>query len=113
MTQLYHYTCADHGEPGIRASGVIRPGLDELVWLTDLAEPIRDALGLTQHVTRCDRMAYRFAVQDNGYTLPWHRARLALPRVYVDELEAAPGVMPMHWWVSGRPVRVVRRRTSS
>jgi hypothetical protein len=104
---LYHYTC-EHGARGIRTSGgVLVPGLDRLVWLTDLDTPVRDALGLWSFVTPCDRTAYRFEVaEDNGYTWPWvGPGRWAMDPAYVELLEAAPGVMPRHWWVSGREVR--------
>lgn len=108
MTVLYHYTCHDHGEIGIRESGLIKPGRDGLVWMTDLDVPVREALGLTSYSLRCDRTAVRFEVTDNGYTQPWVRARRGLDPRFVADLEAAPGIMLMHWWVSGRPVRLAR-----
>jgi hypothetical protein len=43
---LWHYTCADHGAPGIDRTGELRPNrhpllpeLGPVVWLTDLTDP--------------------------------------------------------------------------
>lgn len=108
---LYHYTC-HHGYLGIVASGQLRPHghpwFDEpLVWLTDLAEPWRDALGLTSHTIDCDRTRYRFQVADSATTIRWTSYRRSVPRRTAITLENQPGSMPAHWWVSAVPVPVL------
>lgn len=103
---LWHFTCA-HSVAGIERTGTLRPHRhpmigQPLVWLTDLAQPFRDALGLTSHTLRCDRTEYRFLATDISETVWWpsySRAR-GLARQVCTALEAAPGAMPRHWWVS-------------
>lgn len=103
---LWHYTCR-HGHDAIR--GWLHPGTDGMIWLTDLDAPIRDALGLTMHLTNCDRTEYRYAVLDTSEVVPWWLAR-KLPDVVEparrEALETARGAMPMHWWVAATPVPV-------
>lgn len=104
---LYHYTC-EHGYQGIGASpaGVLLPNAG-LVWLTDLDVPVREALGLTSHTLSCDRTAYRYrAIAALAHVRPWSQARRSVPRDVREALESAPGVLPMHWWVSAWPVLV-------
>jgi len=103
---IYHYTCLDHGAPGIARDGYLRPGLDGLVWMTDLDEPHREALGLTMHVTRCDRTARRFEVA-SVQAVAWTEVRREMAPAYVRALELAPGVMPRHWYISRSPVQVI------
>ena len=62
---LYHFTCDDHGYPGIVRTGTVlprqhpfMPGLGPLLWLTDLAEPpTPESVGLTSQNLKCDRLA--------------------------------------------------------
>lgn len=110
---LYHYTCSDHGAPGIEREGLIIPGRMRGVtipqarwaWFTDLNTPIRDALGLTSHYARCDRTAHRYIVED-PHIVPWHTIRRNVSQRIRNALESAPGAMPMHWWVADQPVAV-------
>ncbi len=107
-TRLYHWTCADHGEPGIRRSRLIWPfphvmlGLPPMVWLTSEPAQGRESLGLTSTYLSCDRMAYRVTVNvDDAFTIdhwPTSRARrLANPDV-VRDLERFG--RPDTWWIS-------------
>lgn len=111
---LYHYTCG-HRAPMIRQDQHIRPGNDlgtlkvpwsAFGWFTDMAVPVRDALGLTSYCLDCDRTEYRFTVLGEPAELvPWVSVR----REYDDWgrlLESAPGARPRHWWVSPLPVFV-------
>lgn len=114
---LWHYACK-HTRQAIGDEGVLVPmrallGPDmevpwtgELVWLTDLSVPIRDALGLTQTITKCDRTEYRYRVTDTSHVLPWIEVRKALPRGDIHMLEDDPGARPRHWYVTtvGTPV---------
>lgn len=105
---LYHYTC-DHGAGAICRDGVIlkpqpSPVMphQRVLWLTDLDSPARKPLGLTMHTLDCDRTANKFAVHGPVAVLHWPEARhLYFPRWWVEELEAAEGAMPMHWFVTG------------
>ena len=114
---LYHYTCP-HWAPTIRAEGTLRPNVWDptgipLLWLTDLAVPYRDALGLTSQSLDCDRLAFRFAVKGCAHIVwwpTWRRVALAQGAVsptFVESLEGAPGAAPVHWWVTRWPVEVV------
>lgn len=105
---IYHYTCDDHGRPGIERDGVIRPGIDGFAWFTDLDVPHREALGLTMHYTRCDRTAHRFEIDpDDPALTPWTVARRAVPPAYRAALDASPGALLRHWFVAETPVRVI------
>lgn len=102
---LFHYTCRDHGLPGIREAGELRPNEGApfaLVWLTDMAVPDRDALGLTSNWLHCDRMDVRITVPDHPAITPWWRWRRANPDLWpwTAALEAAFGARPAHWFVS-------------
>lgn len=116
---LWHYTC-DHAARKI--DGVLTPGADRieriaelakrglrvpwttrLVWLTDLDYPDRDALGLTSTLLTCDRTAHRYRVLDVDQCVPWTSVRRDFPRH--EWIEAAPGVMPRHWFVAFGPIR--------
>lgn len=106
MSVLYHFTCEDAFEP-ILLDGFLRPGHDGLVWLTDLPHAPRTALGLTSYSLSCDRMAHRVLVRQSADTVWWMKfRRMCLPAAkdVITGLESAPGVMPMHWWVSWKPV---------
>lgn len=127
MKTLYHYCCA-HSVAGINRDGMVRSTFDQkpdvdlgpvtgFSWFTDLDVPIAAALGLTSFTLDCDRTEARFTVTDPSSIVPWVAARRLLPRWFVAGLEGAPGVMPMHWWLSASPVSVavpaVFARTSS
>lgn len=103
---LWHYTC-DHHVEAIKAEGVARPMLDEFVWFTDLAEPVRDALGLTMHTLTCDRTRHRFRVVGSASVLPYVTIRRTLPRGWREGLEESEGAMPRHWYVSREAVPVI------
>jgi len=108
VRELYHYTCSDHGLPNIAATGVLEPRgvLARLVWLTDLATPNRDALGLTSHLLDCDRTEIQLRVPWHRSIRPWWVWRRAHPehRAWTTELELAPGARPAHWFVSASPL---------
>jgi hypothetical protein len=75
-----------------------------LVWLTDLEEPDRAALGLTSTTLSCDRLAYRCTVdtEDAEPWAVWSHGRVDPRRV----MELTFGHAPAHWWVSQVPVAV-------
>ena len=104
---LYHYTCLDHGHPGIYGSGFVRPGRDGLVWLTDLDAPVRDAIGLTRVSLNCDRGAARYRVENDGSVVSWIEFRKQVAPEIRDELEMFFGAMPMHWFVAWHPLDAV------
>jgi hypothetical protein len=111
---LYHYTCDDHGLPGIREAGELRINARSplpLLWLTDLEVPDRNALGLTSNYISCDRTAVRITVTDHPGVVPWWRWRRAHPeaRAFASALEAAWGARPAHWFVSESPLPVELR----
>lgn len=105
MSVLYHYTC-DHGHEAI--TDTLRPNgwPLQVVWLTDLDLPMRDALGLTSHSLSCDRTAHRYRVTDANTAAPWSTYRRTIDPLVAHALESTPGVKPMHWWVSVAPVPV-------
>lgn len=112
MSALYHYTCY-HGNAAIAEDGgIIKPGPDGMVWLTDLRVPIRDALGLTSVYITCDRIAFRWAIDPIPETVEWwpRWLRHATPawRKWGRLIEMAPGVRPAHWYVSTIPVEGVQ-----
>lgn len=121
-TPFYHYTC-DHGHEAIGAAGSLKPPselvdpstyanwpqwqrpLMEMIWLTDLPEPIREALGLTRKTT-CDRTVHRYRVV--GFIpMRYTAIRRDLPKRLRGDLESASGALPVHWWVAYTPVPVV------
>ncbi|WP_350351904.1 hypothetical protein ABS642_00895 [Microbacterium sp. A8/3-1] len=113
LPRLFHFTC-DHGAIGIRESGMIQinrpplPGAPAVLWLTDLEVPNRDGLGLTSRILSCDRTSHRFEVTRPHGVLHWNDAkREHFPRAQIEALEATPGAMPMHWYVSGLPQEVI------
>lgn len=110
--RLYHFTCS-HALPHIMREGVLKPNahpmfhasVPAVVWLSDLAEPLRDALGLTSAFLTCDRTERRLEVDVEAE--PWHlfARRFQIERVVRDTLEEFG--MPMHWWVATEPVPVL------
>lgn len=112
---LYHFTCRDHGAPAIDAAGhlvprrhPLLPGLGPLVWLTDLPDPPRDALGLTSDVLSCDRMAVRYEASTD--IIPdltwWPFLRDRGDAEVVRDLESYGS--PLHWWVARGNVPIRR-----
>lgn len=108
---LYHYTCDDHGAPGIVRTGQLLPVFHpllkrKLVWLTDLDRPDRYALGLDVARLRCDRTRYRVTVgtATPDVTVPWwwFAREQRIPRALRDILEE--NTLSRHWWVSTRPL---------
>jgi len=113
---LWHYTC-DHGHEAIGEFGVLVPGRvlapdrmppdywpADFVWLTDLARPNRDALGLTSWIIECDRTAHRYRAAWEVTIKPWVEVRRSVNSP--ESLEAAEGARPRHWYVSRDPVAV-------
>lgn len=113
---LFHFTC-DHGRQQIGDTGTLLPASKltdkqapwpaRYVWLTDMARPDRNALGLTSHTLNCDRIEHRYRVTDPTGVVPWHRVARLLSREQRDLLEAEPGARPMHWFVALRGIPVV------
>jgi len=106
---LWHYTCIDHGHPGIYGSGEVRPNQSGIAWFTDLERPWPDALGLTRVSLRCNRSGIRYRIDDTSDVISWLSFRrqedLSIP--LIQELEAFPGALPRHWFVSVVPVGAV------
>lgn len=104
---LYHFTC-EHGREGIARTGTLIPRthpfmqhLGPLLWLTDLAEPTPESVGLTSTTLSCDRLAHRFIVQSHA-AVRWTEIRRMVPRDVVESLEAFS--KPAHWWIVRRPL---------
>lgn len=110
MTRLFHYTC-QHAALGIRSTGKVQPQPQPVLegaflsWWTDLDVPHREALGLTSLTLKCDRTECRFEAADTSQITRWTAVR-HLPRGAA-ALERAPGAMPAHWWIAGKPVPVL------
>lgn len=111
--RLYHFTCRDHGEPGIRRDGFLRPNphpllpnLGPVVWLTDLEVPDRFALGLTRTFIRCDRTEIRYSLYTDALEglSWWPFVRQGCPPAAVADLER--NGRPLHWWVCREPAKV-------
>lgn len=119
----WHYTC-NHGFASLGDRGLVLPAVminpdatapsGLWAWFTDLSVPIRDALGLTQHLVKCDRTAHRYRVVDAGDLQPWRDVRRQINPVFRGDLESAPGARPRHWYVAelGVPVVLDERPTS-
>jgi hypothetical protein len=114
--KLYHYTCRDMAAR-IDRDGYLRPRPQlyvpaDLLWLTDLPEPFREALGLTSLLLGCDRCEVRYEVDTDAATpwLDWYRT---LPgqaaRHDAQALNNTSGALPRHWWVTTQPVPVTAR----
>jgi hypothetical protein len=112
MTRLYHFTCLDHGLPGIERDQALMPQRQHilpghrLIWLTDLElPPDPHLLGLGKALPdSCDRMAVRFTVETR-FALPW-RDYAAVQRIdprKVFEVEVYRS--PEHMWVCPAPIR--------
>lgn len=126
---LYHYGC-NHSQTGIVADGYrVRTQWDllgksnarrflegkmkadgtlwqlHLSWWSDLSVPDRDALGLAPF--DCDRTEHRFTARDESSIQRWTTFAKHAPRTFREQVEALPGAMPAHWFVSRDPVPVV------
>jgi hypothetical protein len=111
MTRLYHYTCS-HSVSKIRALGQLvgnphpwMPEVGPLIHLTDLEHPERLGLGLTSRIITCDRTEWRCVVETEA-AQHWPRFARTIPRRVREALEAAPGALPMHWYVATEPLPV-------
>jgi hypothetical protein len=105
--RLYHFTC-HHGFAGISESGVLRPNiqpfmphLGPLLWLTDLATPTAEDVGLTATFTSCDRLAYRYAAHTRA-AMPWRELRPRVSPAVVELMERYGD--PARWWIVRRPL---------
>lgn len=118
--RLVHYTCAD-AAPLIIAAGMLRPSPhpllpEPLIWASDLrpgdVPDLAAALGLVGHTLRCDRLEHRFEIGDPQQFETWPayaRAQVRaglLDRGVREALDATPGGLPRHWWVSTHPAAV-------
>lgn len=114
---VYHFTCADHGEPGIRRTRTVIPRFHPfigaaLAWFTDDPAPTEEHVGLTSSIQPCDRMAYRVTVPDHPDIVPWRLSsfRAVMPMHTLRDLERFGD--PDRWFVSAYPVPagdIVRR----
>jgi hypothetical protein len=109
---LWHFTC-DHGARLIGRRGLLTPHrhllmpqLPPMVWLTNLAQPARDDVGLTSTTLTCDRLAHRYRVVDTSTAQRWASIRHRAPLDVVLDMEAYG--RPSTWWVSFEPVRADR-----
>lgn len=107
MQTLYHFTC-QHGHAGILKTGtliphphIFAPGAGPILWLTDLAEPSAESVGLTSTLTRCNRLAHRYRVETKA-AKPWALLRPRFPANIVADMESFG--QPDHWYVVQRPV---------
>ena len=112
--ELYHYTC-HHAARGIRAKGMVlmpapQPFLRELpiVWATDMAEPIADALGLTSTILLCDRTVRRYQVmpRDREAFTWWPEWWPGRVDPLMASMLAYPPATPRRWWVAEHAVNV-------
>lgn len=88
--------------------GLIRPGPDGLVWLSDFYRAMPYALGLTREFIRCDRTRHRFRVPDVAGVVWWPEYRRHAPPLWQEWgrfLESAEGARPAHWYVSVTAVK--------
>ena len=122
---LYHYTC-EHGHAALSRAPLLLPSrvhspraadriprdlawMLDVVWMTDLDEPMPESTGLTSRGIVCDRTAHRWRVVDEQNVelwVRWLRAHRVQPAV-VEALHSGPHALPMHWYVSELPVPVV------
>lgn len=118
---LFHY-CCEHVAPKIARDGFLKPGMawrhydfkmlshgepmsglwraPAVVWLTDLARPDRQALGLTSFTLPCDRTEVRFTVSDATGVVPWRdfAETHGAASDWLSVMEA--GRSPEHWFVA-------------
>lgn len=125
--RLWHYTC-EHTLPRILSGETLLPAImlprdrekweslppdnqwiadqvGQLVWLTDLAPPVyAPAVGLDSGRYVCDRTAHCLDVFPDWNRVIWWPRMRREHRDLAFILENAPGAMPMHWYVSAKPV---------
>lgn len=109
---LYHFTCSDHGYPGIMGDTIrptlhpLMPHLGPLLWLTDLANPpTADSIGFGSGLLDCDRLAHRFLVSLRpGVAKAWTTLRSRVDDDVVKILDSYG--QPEHWFVVRRPLLV-------
>ena len=108
---LYHFTCRDHGLPGIRKRMTLKPQpspftCTPVVWLTSDPDATWEQLGLTSTILDCDRMDVRCTVETTRHCLSWaaYALKRGLPVGAREVLET--GRETDSWWVSERPLRV-------
>lgn len=117
--RLFHFTCGDHGFPGIGKRGLLMPpknrtlfGISHVdigvVWLTTGGF---EATGMAQSgYATCKQWEYRYIVTDASTCEPWltSKAREVLAKEEIIPLvEALEQVGdPTTWWVSSEPVPV-------
>jgi hypothetical protein len=116
IAPLFHFTC-EHAAEKIGTRGYLRPfpqpvlGGRALVWLTDLAVPDVEGLGLTSVTLSCDRTEFRYEVVDPKRALPWRvwwlGSGVPVPAAIALE-RCRPGLTPERWWVSTVPILAVR-----
>src|SRR5262249_30866899 len=106
---FYHFTCDDHGLPGILDTKTLLPckhpyfpHLGPLTWLTDIAEPkTAEQLGLTSDRLKCNRREWRIEIQTKAAVSCSSIRHRINPQVVADlELFGEPD----HWWVVRRPL---------
>jgi hypothetical protein len=114
VMKLYHYTC-DHRVAAIRDSRWLMPHKQVqfphkplLIWLTDMEVPDRFGLGLTSYSLGCDRTHFRVTASAIDHEVThWPAYARGLAGAARRVVEAADGVLPMHWWVAEVPLPVV------
>lgn len=112
---LYHYTCS-HGIAGIGAFGKLlprtcpwMPDAPAVVWLTDMVEPDRDAIGLTSTILTCDRLEGRYVVSRNAPgVFDWASFAAAHVGDTAARRTAERYADPSRWWVSTTPISARR-----
>lgn len=117
---LYHFTCCDHGMPGIERTGELRPHLHPLlpeigpvVWLTDIANITHcgaNAVGIERTlgtILSCDRTEMRYVVDPARCPglIRWDEVRGLCNPLVVDDLEEFG--WPARWWIARGPVPVL------
>ena len=108
---LWHFTCLDHGWPGINESGVIRPNrhplipmMPAVIWLTDLMAPRPEDCGLTSQFIQCNRTEVRLRVGAHVQTWEKAKRRWGIPPSVVADLERFG--RSDRWFVAYRPTAV-------
>ena len=115
MDTLYHFTC-DHGRRDIGTGNcLLLPFLHpwigkKLIWLTSVATPDRQRTGLTMKYQGCDRMRFRYIVDDLTHCRRWldspERASLDEKlRDSFEVLEDGRQAACDEWWISTQPIR--------
>lgn len=116
---MYHYTCDCALEKIEADNWLLKPnlltakfGLPVVVWLTDMEQPDKQALGLTSRTLPCDRTQHRLAIPDTSSVVPWSQWCRAnnFTRAQRDVLEvsnrfgSASQAQPRRWFVSSKPI---------